>query len=300
MAHHHHEVDIIRVKNALGRLVLVIAWNALITLVELIGGLLSGSLSLISDAAHNFSDDIAVWFSFTALRLNQQPKDETFTFGFKRAEILAAFFNALVLIGIGGYLIVEAIGRFNHPSSIHGQTMILVAVLGFVANALGTFLLKENADENLNFRSAYLHLLSDSISSLGVIIGGIVIYYWNFYLIDPLLTVLISAYILWEAYKIVWNTMRILMMTTPRDLDLQRIKTTIETVPGVKNIHHAHLWHVNEYDIHFEAHVVVQNMSVGETHQIYEQISGLLEEMFDINHTTVQFECGLFTEAQLV
>ncbi len=297
---HHHEHDIIRVENAFGRLVLVIALNALITLVELIGGLLSGSLSLISDAAHNFSDGIAVWFSFTALRLNQKPKDETFTFGFKRAEILAAFFNALVLIGISGYLIIEAIGRFNHPSSVHGQTMILVAIVGFVANALGTFLLKENADENLNFRSAYLHLLSDSVSSLGVILGGIIIYYWNFYLIDPLLTVLISAYILWEAYKIVRDTMRILMMATPRALDLQSIKTAIETLPDIKNVHHVHLWQVNENDIHFEAHIDVKNMSVNETQQIYEQISNLLEERFDINHVTVQFECGRCSETKLV
>ncbi|RMG78769.1 MAG: cation transporter, partial [Bacteroidetes bacterium] len=199
--HHHDHKNIDNVQQvSKKRLGITIFLNFLITVVEIIGGIVSGSLSLISDALHNFSDGIAVILSYFAVKLNEKPKNEKYTFGYKRAEILTAVFNASVLIGISIYLFIEAIDRLSNPSNIDSGLMIWVASIGLVANIAGTLLLKKDASHSLNIKSAYLHLLSDAISSAGVILGGFAIYFYDILWIDPLLTILISAYIIKESY----------------------------------------------------------------------------------------------------
>lgn len=273
------------------KLLVTIILNFIITIAEIIGGLISGSLSLISDALHNFSDGIAVIISYIAIRLNRRPKDAKFTFGYKRAEIIAAVFNASVLIGISLYLFFEAYNRFANPEHVEGGLMTIVASIGLVANVIGTLLLKSGSEDNMNIRSAYLHLLSDAVSSLGVIIGGLFIYFYNIYWIDPLLTVLISLYIIKESYVIVREATEVLMMAAPEELSITKLEEELLKLKTIKNIHHVHLWRVNEHDIHFEAHVFVEDQMVSKTEIILEQVEKLLHDKFDIGHVTLQFEC---------
>jgi len=273
------------------RLFITILLNFTITIAEIIGGIISGSLSLISDALHNFSDGIAVIISYIAIRLNRRPKDAKFTFGYKRAEIIAAVFNASVLIGISLYLFIEAYNRFANPEHVEGGLMTIVASVGLIANVIGTLLLKSGSKENMNIRAAYLHLLSDAVSSVGVIIGGIFIYFYNVYWIDPLLTVLISLYIIKESYVIVKEATEILMMAAPEGISLEKIDEVVKNIDDIDSIHHVHFWKVNENDIHFEAHVKVKDMKVSETEFILEKVEKLLHDEFDIGHVTLQFEC---------
>ena len=265
--------------------------NFFITIAEVVGGLISGSLALISDAMHNFSDGIAIIITYIAMRLSKKPKTTKYTFGLKRAEIIAAIINASTLIIISFFLIREAIERFANPSPITGSLMLIVAAIGLTANVVGTLLLKKGSKNNINIRAAYFHLLSDAVSSLAVIIGAVFIIFYKIYWIDPLLTILISVYILTETYKIVKESVDILMMSNPEGIDLNEIKILVEKIPGVLNIHHVHLWKLNDNDIHFEGHIEVNDISISETSEIQKQIEQKLHDMYEINHTTLQFEC---------
>ena len=272
-------------------LFITMALNFFITVAEVIGGIISGSLSLISDALHNFSDGFAIIITYIAMRLSKKPKTLKYTFGLKRAEIIAAIINASTLIIISFFLIKEAVERFYNPSPITGSLMLIVAALGLVANVVGTLLLKKGSEGNLNIRAAYFHLLSDAVSSLAVIIGAVFIIFYKIYWIDPVLTILISLYILKETYEIVKESLDIVMMSSPEGIDLDAIKNIVEQIPGVKNIHHVHLWKMNDNDTHFEAHIEVENMSVSETSEIQRKIEQSLHDKYEINHTTLQFEC---------
>ena len=273
-------------------LFITMALNFFITVAEVIGGIISGSLSLISDALHNFSDGFAIIITYVAMRLSKRPKTSKYTFGLKRAEIIAAIINASTLIIISFFLIKEAIDRFSNPTPIAGSLMLIVASLGLIANVAGTLLLKKGSANNLNIRAAYFHLLSDAVSSLAVIIGALFIILYKIYWIDPLLTVLISIYILKETYEIVKESVDILMMSNPEGIDLNAIKNIVEKIPGVINIHHIHLWKLNDNDTHFEAHIEVEDMAVSKTIEIQKQIEHKLHDKYEINHTTLQFECG--------
>ena len=272
-------------------LLITMLLNFLITVVEIVGGIVSGSLSLISDAIHNFSDGIAIIVSYTAIRLSKKPRTLKYTFGLKRAELLAAIINASTLIIISFFLIKEAIERFSHPTPITGNLMLVVAVVGLIANVIGTLLLKKGSDQNINIRAAYVHLLSDAVSSLAVIIGAVFIIMFNITWIDPALTIMISLWILKETYEIVKESVDVIMMSTPPDIDINEMQRVIEAVPGVKNIHHVHLWKMNDSDIHFEAHIDVDDVPVSRTAEIRGAIERCLHDTYDINHTTLQFEC---------
>ena len=273
-----------------GRLALVIALNVTITVAEVIGGLLSGSLSLISDALHNFSDGIAIVIAWVAIRLNDRARNDRYTFGLKRAEVLAAIINAGALVAISIYLFVESWQRFQNPEPISGGIMVTVALVGLVANVLGTILLKRGAANSMNLRAAYLHLLSDAISSVGVIVGGLAIWLWNITWIDPLLTVLIGLYVLKESMAILREALESIMLATPRGLDIQEVRKAIATTKGVAGIHHTHLWQVAEHDVHFEAHIELPEQSLGKTGVLRRSLAKMLHDRFDIEHATLQFE----------
>lgn len=273
------------------RLFITIALNLFITIAEIIGGVISGSLALISDAMHNFSDGVAVVIAYIALRLSKRPKTIKYTFGLKRAEIIAAILNASILIIISFFLIKEAIERIQNPQPISGKLMLAVAAFGLLANIIATLLLKRGSKTNINIRAAYFHLLSDVFSSLAVIIGAIFIISFNIYLVDPILTILISLYILKETYKIVKESIDILMMSNPEEINLHEIKEIVEKIPGVHNIHHMHLWKLNDLEKHFEAHVEIADMFVSKTIHIQNSIEKELRSRYKINHITLQFEC---------
>ena len=274
--------------------------NFFITAVELIGGLAAGSLALISDSLHNFSDGLAIIITYLAIKLSQRPKTPKYTFGLKRAEIMAAIINATTLIIISFFLIKEAIGRFANQRPIAGQLMLLTASLGVAANIGGTLLLKKGAAHSLNVRAAYFHLLSDAFSSLAVIAGAVFIIFYKIYWVDPLLTILISVYILKEAYAIVKEAVDILMMSNVAGINLEEIKELVEKIPGVINIHHIHLWKMADNDTHFEAHVEVKDMAVSKTAEIQKLISAELEKRYAINHVTLQFECQVCQKLDII
>ncbi len=293
-AHSHHRPTSGR------RLFLTMMLNFVITAAEIIGGILSGSLALISDALHNFSDGIAIIISYIAILLNKKPKNSHYTFGLRRAEILAAIINSSTLIIICFYLLREAYERFMHPEPIAGGMMITVATIGLAANIAGTLLIRKGAQHSMNLRSVYLHLLSDAVSSVAVIIGGLAIYFYNMYWLDPMLTVLISLYILRESYTIAKEAVQVIMMASPEGIDLQAIEGAILGIPQVKNVHHVHLWRLDEHRIHFEAHVEVEDMPVSATEPILNAIQHELQERFGISHVTIQFEQDRCAEKSLL
>ena len=272
------------------RLAIVVALNFIITITEVVGGLMSGSLSLLSDALHNFSDGIAVIIAWIAIKLRTLPRSDHYTFGLKRAEVLAAVINAGALVAISIYLFIEAWNRYHTPEPITGSLMTIVATVGLVANITGTWLLHRGSKESMNLRAAYLHLFSDAISSVGVILGGLAIMFFNVYWIDPLLTVLIGLYVLKESMQILWRTLGVFMLAAPSELNLDEIRQVICKHEHIRDIHHIHLWAVAENDIHFEGHIVVDDQLLSKASLLREQLEELLHEQFDINHTTFQFE----------
>ena len=282
------------------RLIITVLLNLLITVVEVIGGIISGSLALISDALHNFSDAISVIISYIAIRLKERDSSSKHTFGFKRAEILAAVINSSVLVIISIYLFYEAILRFQNPEPIKGILMTVVASIGLAANIAGTLLLKRDAKKSMNIRSSYFHLLSDAISSVAVIIGGLAITFWNMYWLDPLLTILIAVYITRVSFKILSNAIHVLMEGAPPDISIREIQTEVEKLEKVENIHHVHIWTVGERDVHLEAHIDVADMMISKSNLLGEQIEALLKTRFGINHITLQFECEQCKDVGLV
>jgi cobalt-zinc-cadmium efflux system protein len=292
--HHHgengHAHDLPEIKGI--SLFFTIVLNLLITVAETIGGMVSGSLSLISDALHNLSDGLALIISFFALKIAEKANDRKRTFGYKRASIMAAFVNSAVLIGIALFLFEEAYRKFIHYESVNGAVVIWVALIGLVANLLGVWLLRQGSQKNLNIKTAYFHLLSDALSSVAVILGGLAIYYFRVYWVDPLLTVLISLYVLKESLDILKETVRILMQGAPSHLNLDEIVTVIKENPGVEAVNHVHLWNMDEQNVHFEARLEIADMRVSEAEKLGRAIETQLKEQFGINHTTLQYECA--------
>ncbi|MCH7964230.1 MAG: cation transporter [Bacteroidetes bacterium] len=282
------------------RLLITVLLNLFITVAEVIGGIISGSLALISDALHNFSDAISVIISYIAIRLKEKDSSSKHTFGFKRAEILAAVINSSVLVIISIYLFYEAILRFQNPEPIKGILMTVVASIGLTANITGTLLLKRDAKTSMNIRSSYFHLLSDAVSSVAVIIGGLAITFWNMYWLDPLLTILIAVYITRESFKILSDAIHVLMEGAPPDISIQKIQSEVEKLERVENIHHVHIWTVGENDVHLEAHIDVADMMISKSNILGEQIEALLKTKFGINHITLQFECEQCKDVGLV
>jgi len=282
--HHHHQ------ETSGKRMVITMLLNFSISIVEIIGGLISGSLSLISDALHNFSDGIAIIISYFALRLSHKDKTEFYTFGFKRAQILAAIINSGILLAISVYLVIAAFQKWLDPQPINGILMLIVASFGLVANLIGTVLLSQGAKNNMNIRSAYLHLLSDAVSSVAVILGAIAITYYEQYWIDPVLTLLIATYIGWESWKIVQEAVNILMFKVPTGMSLDALQNSLKKINHIENVHHIHLWQLDEHDIHFQAHIKVTDALVSSTEEIAKAIEHCLHHQFGINHVTLQFE----------
>ena len=282
--HHHHGTEL---KG--GKLLLVMLLNLSITAVQVIGGLISNSLSLLSDALHNLADSSAIFIAFIASRVSRKKPDQRRTFGYKRMEILAAFFNALVLISVCFFLFYEAYKRFLNPEPIQGKLMLIVAIFGLLANLISVLILNNGKEHSLNVKAAYMHLLGDTLSSVAVIIGGIAIWQFRVFWVDPLITVLVGIYIIWHTRDIVKQTVDILMQSTPEGIDLYEIKRKVESLSGIDNIHHVHIWKLDDSQIHLEAHLNLKNnVTMSEMMAICEKAERLLKEKFEIGHITLQ------------
>jgi cobalt-zinc-cadmium efflux system protein len=286
---HHHE-------NPSGRLLISILLNGLITLVEIFGGIFSNSLALISDAIHNLSDTLALILAWLANNVSGRKPNARRTFGYKRFEILSAFINASVLSAISIYLVYEAILRFIHPEPVRSGLMLIIAVIGLSANLVSMLFLHRDSNKSLNIKAAYVHLLGDTLSSVAVIGGAILIYYTKVLWIDPLLTLIISIVIIIQAYKILRESVDILMQSTPENLNLDEIRILLEKHPMIKNIHHVHCWRLQDHDILFEAHIETsEDLMLSDSNKLLKNIEDILKQKFHITHTTLQVEfdaCG--------
>ena len=287
--HHHHHTHM---KNVRGKKLLwVTLLNFSISLVQVAGGILSNSLSLISDAIHNLGDTSAVFIAFLAGKHANKKPDAQKTFGYKRAEILAALFNSVVLIAICIFLIMEAYERFINPQTIKGGVMLSVAIFGLLANLISVLVLQKEKSRNLNIRAAYLHLLGDTLSSVAVIAGAIAILVWQIYWFDPLITVAVGVYIIYHTWGVVRQTVDILMQTTPRHIDIQEIRQSVEALSQVEDIHHLHVWQMDDEHIHLEAHLnMCKDISLSEAQTVRHNVESILREKFGINHITLQIE----------
>ncbi|HHU82863.1 MAG TPA: cation transporter [Firmicutes bacterium] len=271
------------------RIFWVVLLNAFITVAEVVGGILSGSLALLSDAVHNLSDTAAVVLAYIANKIAGKAKDAKRTYGYKRAEILAAFINSAVLLAISLVLLFEAYKRLRAPEVIDGTLMIAVALIGLLADLLSVFLLQKDAHKSLNIKASYLHLISDTISSVGVLAGGIAIKLWEIVWVDPLVTILIALYVAKETIEVIKKTINILMQSAP-PLDFAAIQAELMKVEKVKNIHHVHSWMVDEKTIHFEAHIDLDDMLLSEVEKVYDRIEAILKGRYGISHVTLQAE----------
>lgn len=286
--HHNHHGDL-KGRN----LVISILLNILITISQVIGGLLSGSLSLLSDALHNFTDVLSLIVSYIANILSKQKASINKTFGYKRAEILAAFINSSTLIIIAVLLIIEAIKRFKNPQEIESDLVIWLSLLGIVANGISVLLLKKDADVNMNMRSAYLHLLTDMLASVAVLIGGLLMKFYQTFWVDSVLTLAIALYLIWVGYDLLKNSFKVLMLFTPEDIQVKDIVKELQQLKDIKNVHHVHIWQLNEEEIHLEAHIDFNDdILLSQFDTILHKIEELLYHKFDINHINIQPEFG--------
>ncbi len=265
--------------------------NIIFTIIEIVGGIVSNSLSLLSDALHNLADSSAIFIAYIANRVSKKKPNQQKTFGYKRFEIIAAFFNSVVLIGICLYLFVEAYHRFVNPEPIKGLIMLVVAVAGLIANLVSVIILHGKKNDNLNVKAAYLHLMGDTLSSVAVIIGGLCIWLWQVYWLDPVITVLVGIYIIWHTWSVLTETTDILMQAVPPGLSLEEVRVGIEEMPAVRNVHHIHAWRLNDSQQHLEAHVTLsEDMTVSESEVVRLAIVRMLYEKFRISHSTLQIE----------
>ena len=257
---------------------------------ELIGGIWSGSLALLSDAAHVMSDVFSLLISWFAIYLSTRPATSSRTYGYHRAEVFAAFVNGVTLIGISGWIFYEAYQRYTSPTEIKVTGMFVVACLGFLGNLLILWKLHGESHGNLNVRSAMLHVIGDTLSSVAVVIGGVIIFWTGWYPIDALLSFLIGGIILFGAVNVTREAVHILLENSPRNADAHTVATHLRSLDAVKDVHDMHIWSLCSNYSALSAHVVVDENTTLSPDRILEQINTELQTHFGISHTTVQLE----------
>ncbi|MBW2050118.1 MAG: cation transporter [Deltaproteobacteria bacterium] len=289
----HQHVD---VKDTSGsRLLLTLALNLMIPVAQVIGGFYAHSMALISDATHNFSDFVAILLAYIAHRIGKKGASFQNTFGYKRAEILAATLNVAILIGASAFIVYGAVERFYHPQHVLGKVVILLASVGILGNGFSAWLLHRDSKHSLNVRGAFLHMMGDLLTSVMVLINGVVLMFRPWYWLDPLLSMLIVVFILKNCWSILKASTGILMNATPKGLDLEEIKEFLEQIPDVCRIHYLHAWNISATSIGFSCHVEVLDQRVSQTEKLGETIRHELFHRFGIDHPVLQFEtaeCG--------
>lgn len=270
---------------------IAIGVTGIVMIVEFIGGILANSLALLSDAGHMLTDMMSLVLSLIALQLALRPPSPTRTYGLYRMEILAALINGSTLILLSVYILYESYRRFSLLEAVDSSMMIGVAIIGLLANGISAWTLMPGGQKSLNIRGAYLHVLGDGISSLGVIGGGIIINYTGWYIIDPIISLAICGVILRGAILLVRDSVNILLEAVPRDVNLEEVRATILSIPGIKDVHHIHVWTITSGIHALSAHVVVGDVLTSRTTKILKEINEMLSYRYHIPHTTIQFEC---------
>lgn len=274
------------------RLLVTLGLNLIIPSAQIIGGIRAHSIALISDAAHNFSDFAAVLIAYVANRIGRRGASAYFTFGYRRAEILAAALNVLILFAVSAFIVYEGISRIFHPESVQAGLVIAVAAVGVLGNGLSAWLLHKDSGHNLNVKGAFLHMIGDLFTSAAVIVNGIILLYKPWYWLDPALSILIAFFIVRNCWAVMKEAVCILMNGTPSGLDLHRIKKFLEGIPGIINVHYLHAWNLGSSGVAFSCHVVVPDQQLSEIDDISRNMRNQLMEGFGIDHPILQFETG--------
>ena len=287
--HGHAHID----PNSGDRRVAIAIWaNALLTVPQIVGGILSGSLALIADALHNFSDMASLVTAFAARKIARRPADERMTFGYGRVEIVAALINYTTHIVIGFYLIYEGGTRMIDPPEVMGWTVVIIGGIALVVDTLTAMLTYSMQKGSVNIRALFLHNLSDALASVAVIIGGTLIILYDLRWVDPAITIGIALYILYLSFTEIGGPIRTLMLGSPPDIDGNDVVRAIRDVDGVVDLHHVHLWQMQEHAAALDCHIVVERDRMGEADKIKENVKSVLHECFSIEHSTLEFEAS--------
>lgn len=284
--HHHHDGRDLDT----GRLTLAVIINLLLTLAQMIGGIAAGSLALMADALHNLSDAAALGIALFARRISRNQADMQRTFGYARAEVIAALVNLTTLIVIGLYLVAEAIGRAFGEHEPAGWTIVIVAGVALVIDIATAALTWAGSKNSMNIRAAFLHNLADAAASVGVIVAGVLIILYEMYWVDLAVTLVISAYVLWHGFSALPAVIRILMESTPAGFDADAVAKAVRSVEGVGDLHHLHVWQIGEHETALEAHIVIESLDPTLGEQVKERIRAMLAERFCIRHSTLELE----------
>jgi cobalt-zinc-cadmium efflux system protein len=272
----------------------VLRWSLAATLVfvavEVFAGLWAHSLALLSDAGHNFTDALALLLAWFGVYLQSKPADEIKTFGYHRAGVLAAFVNALTLVALSLWILYESVARLRHPGAVQGTVMMAVAALGVALNGGIMLALRSAGKDDLNVRSAFVHMLGDALGSVAIVGGGAVIRYTGWVRVDPALSILIALLIVWTARDIVRESLNILLEGLPRGIELRDVTASMRTVAGVLDVHDLHIWSLGSSTHALSCHVLIDDVPPSASNAILRSVNGVLAERFHISHTTIQFE----------
>jgi cobalt-zinc-cadmium efflux system protein len=273
------------------KLKLTMAITGSVMVVEVIGGILTRSLALLSDAGHMFTHFFALGVSFAAIRIACTAPCHHRTFGFYRAEVLAALFNGLFLFAVTAYILYEGIKRLVHPEPVLGLQMLVVAMIGLVVNIMSVLILRGSARDDLNIKGAFLHVMADTVSSVVIIIGAIVIYFSGWNVIDPLLAIGISAVIAVWAWGLLRDSVNILLEVAPRGVTADDVGAELrKAIPEIREIHDMHIWVITSNMYSLTAHITLDPAAAAEARGVLERINSLLDEKYDIAHTTIQLD----------
>ena len=284
--HHHHDTE----SMGDGRLAWAVAVNVVLTVVQIAGGVVSGSLALVADAIHNLSDAAALGIALFARKVARRGADERMTYGYRRAEIIAALINLTTLIVIGVYLVYEAILRFFAPEPIVGWIVVVVAGVALAIDLVTAALTYAGAKESMNIRAAFLHNVADALGSVAVIVAGTLVIWFGCNWVDPAVTLLIAGYILWHGLVEIRACIYILMAGVPAGVELAALSTAVRAVDGVVGVHHLHVWQLDERAPYFEAHVVIDRVDADRLEDIKRAVKWALRERFGIAHSTLEIE----------
>ncbi|MEP3479722.1 MAG: cation diffusion facilitator family transporter [Fuerstiella sp.] len=274
------------------RLLWAVGLNQLLTLGQVVAGILSGSIALLSDAAHNFNDANALLIAYIARRISKKDANARYTFGYRRAEMIGALINLTLLAAIGLYLVYEGIARLVQPEEVIGWVMAATAVLALVVDVGTAALLWSMSRGSLNVRAAFIHNIVDALGSVAVLIGAAAIIWFNWLWVDAVITLLIAGYVLWQVVKMFPQATRVLMEGTPPDLNLDALISDVRKIEGVEGLHHVHVWELDEQHRALEAHVVVSEARISDLESIKNRIKSCLVDDYQIPHSTLEFEIG--------
>lgn len=293
--HHHH-----REMSWGKRLIITMVMNLIIPVVQIVGGIVAGSMALISDALHNLSDFTATLIGYIALRIGEKGPTPRLTFGYKRIEVFAAILNVAILSAACLYIAMEGWKRFQNPQPIRGYLVMWFALFGFVANMISVLILRKGAKENINLRSVFLHMLTDALTSVGVVIVGIIWIFIPAYWLDPVVSWIIVVLILYGAWDILKQAFTLLMDATPSGMDIMAIRRQIMTLENVKDVHHIHVWTMSPGNVAIAAHIIVPDQLLSNVDELAAKVRELLFCQFDIDHPILQFETQRYEETDIL